>query len=361
MAYTTIDDPSAYFHTQLYTGNGNSTHAITNNANAGNFKPDWLWIKQRSQSGRNHSLWDSSRGTTKRLISNNADAEETQAGDQKTFDTNGFTVGGGSITNENSQTFVAWQWKCNGGTSSTNSSGSINSGVQVNTTAGFSIVLYPGNETAGATVGHGFSSAPDVVIIKRRTGGTGYWIVNSNNLDAQGTTGGSPDAPRNMYFNSTDNAQSDKICQAINATTFTLSNSNSGNANTDDFVAYCFKEVKGYSKFGHYEGNGNNDGPFIYTGFKPAWLIVKASSGGANNWFIIDNKRDSYQNPFSDLILADESTAENADTPRGDLLSNGFKWRTNPAAFNGDGSSYFYMAFAESPFVSSAGVPTTAK
>ena len=181
MAYTTIDDPSVYFQTVLSTSTGSALTIDTG------FKPDWLWIKQRSQANRAHSLWDSSRGATKRLQSNTDGAEETQAGDQKTFDTNGFTVGGGSITNENSQTFVAWQWKCNGGTSSTNSSGSINSGVQINTTAGFSMVLYPGNETQDATVGHGLSYAPDLVLEKRRKGGTVYWIVNRNDLEAQGT------------------------------------------------------------------------------------------------------------------------------------------------------------------------------
>ena len=359
MAYTTIDDPSVYFQTKVYTGNSADGTAHTNDGNA-NLQPDFAWVKRRSPA-QDNVLFDSTRGPTKNLRSNTDAVESTNSNFLQSFNTDGFTVGTSARVNNNGDSYAAWQWKCNGGTTSTNSSGSINSNVQVNTTAGFSIVLYPGNETAGATVGHGFSSAPDVIIGKRRNGATGYWIVSSNNLDAQGTTGGSPDAPRNMYFNTTDNAQSDKICQAINATTFTISSSNAMDANTNDFIAYCFKEVKGYSKFGHYIGNGDNDGAFIYTGFKPAWLMVKASSGGANNWFIIDNKRDSYQNPFSDLMLVDETTAENADTPRGDLLSNGFKWRTNPAAFNGNGSSYFYMAFAESPFVSSAGVPTTAK
>ena len=359
MAYTTIDDSSVYFQTKVYTGNGADGTAHTNDGNA-NLQPDFAWIKRRSPA-QDNVLFDSSRGPTKNLRSNTDAAESTNSNFLQSFNTDGFTVGTSARVNNNGDSYVAWQWKCNGGTTASNSNGTITSTVQINTTAGFSIVLYTGNETSGATVGHGFSSAPDVVIIKRRVG-SGYWIVNSNDLDTQGTTGGTPDAPRNLYFNTTDQAQSDKICQAINATTFTISNSNSSNANNDAFLAYCFKEVKGYSKFGHYIGNGQNDGPFIYTGFKPAWLLVKVSGGvGANNWFIIDNKRDTYQNPFSDLMLVDETTAENADTPRGDFLSNGFKWQVYPNAFNAGDGQYFYMAFAESPFVSSAGVPTTAK
>jgi hypothetical protein len=298
-------------------------------------------------------------------MSDSTDAEVTNnsRGYVSAFGTDGFTVGAGSAgsdqVNTNGQNYVAWQWKCNGGTTSSNSNGSITSTVQVNTTAGFSIVLYTGNETSGATVGHGFSSAPDVVIGKRRVG-TGYWIVSSNDLDAQGTTGGSPDAPRNMYFNSTDQAQSDKIVRAINATTFEISNSNSMNANTDAMVAYCFKKVQGYSHFGHYEGNGDDDGPFVYTGFKPAYLMIKRSDG-ANSWYIFDNKRDDYQNPVSDILESNDPAAENANTPRLDYTANGFKMRVSPNALNADGATYFYMAFAESPFVSSAGVPTTAK
>ena len=362
--YTTIDDPTVYFHTQLYTGTG-SLNSVTNDASSGNFKPDFLWIKNRS-AGWSNILFDSSRGTGKSMMSDSTDAEVTNnsRGYVSAFNTDGFTVGAGSAgsdqVNTNGQNYVGWQWKCNGGTTASNSDGSITSTVQVNTTAGFSIVLYTGNATVDATVGHGFSSAPDVVIVKRRSGGTGYWIVSSNDLDEQGTTGGSPDAPRNMYLNDTAAAQSDKVIRAINATTVSLQSQSSANSNGDNYVLYNFKKVQGYSDFGHYAGNGNDAGPFVYTGFKPAYLMIKRADT-SNSWYIFDNKRDDYQNPVSDILEANDPAAENADTPRLDYSANGFKLRVSPNALNASGGVYFYMAFAESPFVSSAGVPTTAK
>ena len=359
--YTTINDPSAFFQTQTYTGNGSSGLAITNTGNS-NLQPDWVWIKQRANTGNNsNGLWDSSRGANKRLLSDTADAEETQT-NFTSFNSDGFTVDTGNIVNANSGTYVAWQWKCNGGTTSSNSSGSITSTVQVNTTSGFSIVLYTGNATEDATVGHGFSSAPDVVITKRRSGGTGYWIVSSNDLDAQGTTGGSPDSPRNLYLNDTAAAQSDRIIRQINATTLNLQSAASANSNGDNYVLYCFKEVQGYSKFGHYEGNGNADGAYIYTGFKPAWIMIKRTDS-TNNWNIFDNKRD-VDNQVGNVLyanLSDEEGADAAHSSANDFLSNGFKLRETGNATNGSGASYVYMAFAQSPFVSSKGVPVTAR
>ena len=359
MAYTTIDDPSAYFHTQLYNGNGASTHAITNNANSGNFKPDWLWIKQRSQGSRDNNLYDSSRGNSQRLISNSTGAEETQTGNQKTFDTNGFTVGGGNIVNENGQTHVAWQWKCNGGTTATNTDGATNgynTTVQANQTAGFSIVQWNAAFDQGNgryNLGHGLGKMADFIIIKNRAA-TGDWYVHHKDIDDN-------DYLRLNLDDATSNtgARYTFYRPAFTTSIFNVDYNNIVTQN-ENYVAYVFATIQGYSKFGKYEGNGDNDGPFINTGFKPAWLIIKRLDA-TNNWFIIDTKRDTYQNPFSDLLLADENGAENADTPRGDLLSNGFKWRTNPAAFNASGGQYIYAAFAESPFVSSAGVPTTAK
>ena len=358
--YTTINDPSAYFHIQLYNGNGGA-NTITNNANAGNFQPDWTWIKERGGSS-SHQLFDSSRGD-KVLYSDSAVAEDTT--NYFTENTNGFTLGANNGVNENGIANVAWQWKCNAGTTASNSSGSITSTVQINTTAGFSMVLYTGNETEDATVGHGFSSAPDVVIVKRRSGGTGYWIVNSNDLDAQGTTGGSPNSPRNLYLNSNDAAQSDRIIRQINATTVSLQSGNSANANTDNFILYCFKEVQGYSKFGHYEGNGSADGPFVYTGFQPSWLLLKASAGTTQNWQLFDIKRNSSTpipeigNPRVRTLSPSVSNSETGDYMV-DFYATGFKIKDNDAAWNGDGNTYFYMAFADKPHVSSTGVPTTA-
>jgi hypothetical protein len=363
--YTTINDPSAFFQIATYTGNGGA-NTITNDGNA-NLQADWLWFKERSSSSSHH-IFDTSRGvggSGKALYTNNTDAESADTA-LTSVNTDGFTLANTGGFNENGQTNVCWQWKCNGGTTSSNSSGSITSTVQVNTTSGFSIVLYTGNETEDATVGHGFSSAPDIVITKRRSGGTGYWIVSSNDLDAQGTTGGSPDSPRNLYLNDTAAAQSDRIIRQINATTVNLQSAASANSNGDNYVLYCFKEVQGYSKFGHYEGNGNADGPFVYTGFKPSWLLVKASAGTTQNWQLWDVKRNSSTpvpeigNPRVRTLSPSVNNSETGDYDV-DFYATGFKIRDTDGAWNGDGNTYFYMAFAESPFVSSTGVPTTAK
>ena len=362
MAYTTINDSSAHFQIKLYTGNGSSGTAHTNDGNA-NLQPDYVWIKNRSTATDNVNF-DSSRGATKNVRSNTDAAESTNSNFLQAFSTDGFTVGDSARVNTNGDNYVAWQWKANGGTTVSNSNGSITSTVQVNTTAGFSIVLYTGNETSGATVGHGLSGAPDVVIGKRRVG-TGYWIISSNNLDTNGTTGGSPDAPRNMYFNTQDAAQSDKIVRAINATTFEISNSNSMNANTDAMLAYCFKAIKGFSHFGHYRGNGNADGKFTYTGFKPAWVMIKKSSG-TGNWYIYDTERNgssgSNTNQAHKIVYANDTSAEVDNSDRGiDMISNGFKARNTLDNINLSNEEYFYMAFATHPFVSSAGIPVTAR
>jgi hypothetical protein len=362
MAYTTINDSSAHFQTKIYTGNGSSGTAHTNDGNA-NLQPDYVWIKNRSSSTDNVNF-DSSRGATKNVRSNTDAAESTNSNFLQAFSTDGFTVGDSARVNTNGNNYVAWQWKANGGTTVSNSNGSITSTVQANTTAGFSIVLYTGNETTGATVGHGLSGAPDVVIGKRRVG-TGYWIISSNNLDTNGTTGGSPDAPRNMYFNTQDAGQSDKIVRAINATTFEISNSNSMNANTDAMLAYCFKAIKGFSHFGHYRGNGNADGKFTYTGFKPAWVMIKKSSG-TGNWYIYDTERNgssgSNTNQAHKILYANDTSGEVDNSDRGiDMISNGFKARNTLDNVNLSGDEYFYMAFATHPFVSSAGIPVTAR
>ena len=356
MAYTTIDDPSAYFHTQLYTGNGASTRAITNDANAGNFKPDWLWIKQRSQASRSHSIWDSSRGATERLQPDITGAEETQGNDQKSFDTDGFTVGAGNITNESSETFVAWQWKANGGTTSSNTSGDITTTVQANTTAGFSIFTYTGTGTAGDTIGHGLGAVPSLFIIKRRSGTEDWVVYHHKNTSAPETD--------HLLLNTTD-ATSDSDTRfndtAPTSTLITLGNNAVVNASSSTYVGYAFAEKQGYSKFGSYTGNGNADGPFIYTGFKPAWVMVKeTTSGNTNDWNIYDSKRSVF-NPMDDILEANLTDAEGTGRADIDFLSNGFKQRNTHADSNRSSGTFIYMAFAEHPFVSSEGVPTTAR
>jgi len=358
MAYTTIDDPSAYFHTQLYTGNA-TARSITNDANAGDFQPDWLWIKVRNNAN-NHRLFDSSRGANLDLVSNLSQADSDSADRCTDFDSNGFSLGVNAEVNSNTHNIVAWQWKANGGTTASNTDGSITSTVQVDDDAGFSIVLYTGNETDNATIGHGLSAAPDVVIVKNRdTART--WLVGHSAY----VNGGSSE---NMRLNSTmavasaDNkAGSGWSRTAFGDSVFTVGNgvdgdyTSSTNNGSDAHVAYCFRSIQGYSKFGSYTGNGNVDGTFVYTGFKPAWVMCK-STASTSDWYIYDNKREGY-NVDNDHLLAN-STAVESTANEIDMLSNGFKLRiaTDPNV----AEAYIYMAFAEHPFVSSEGVPTTA-
>ncbi len=351
--YTTINDPSVYFHTQLYTGNATDGVNITNDANAGNFKPDWIWSKNRTRGADWHDVTASTRGVTKSLFSNTNSAESTQTGAVQAFLTDGFTIGDNPQVNRNANNYAAWQWKANGGTTSSNSSGSITSTVQANTTAGFSIVTYTGNNTSGATVGHGLGAAPDTIILKALGiadqnwfintpvgGGTGYMMLNQTNA-ASGSN--------SSVWNLT----------APTATVFTLGNSGGVNDSTT-YVAYCFKSIKGYSKMGNYTGNGNDNGPFIYTGFKPAFVMAKKTSG-TGQWFMWDDKRTPF-NVMNIRLLANTTAGDDTSNDnRIDFLSNGFKIRDNSTDFNNNSSDMFYMAFAQNPLVATNGVPTTAR
>jgi len=351
MAYTTIDDPSAHFHTQLYTGDGNATQAITNDANAGDFQPDWLWLKRRSDA-EHHMLADSSRGVGKRLRSNTTDAEDNNG--LTSFNTDGFTTLSSAVWNASSETYVAWQWKANGGSTSSNTDGDITSTVQVNATAKFSILTYTGNATDGNTVGHGLGVKPDVIIVKGNHGdynwnnrytaleslGNGYVL----HLDLDGGT-----------WNETNKFTTTAPTTAV----FSLGNHGTNISGTAH-VAYCWAEVQGFSKFGSYTGNGDSDGTFVYTGFKPAWLMVKRTDD-AGEWSIYDTARKTFN--VGDLRLnAETNAAEDTHAVNyHDILSNGFKMRNTDAARNGSGNTYIYAAFAESPFVTSGGVPCTAR
>ena len=349
MAYTTIDDPSAYFQTALYTGNGTSTNAITNDGNS-DLQPDWLWLKARSILA-DHIVFDSNRGTNKRISTNTTGAEETQAF-YSSFDSDGFTLGDSNANvNQSGATYVNWQWKANGGTTSSNTDGTITSTVQANTTAGFSIVQYVGNGSSGATFGHGLGVAPEVVILKNRDTARS-WFVGHLSLGfnfithLNQTTASDEDS---VYWNNT----------APSSTVVTLGNNEGGNENTNNFVAYCFKEIQGYSKFGSYKGTGNADGPFIYTGFKPAWVMIRRTDA-VENWIMLDNKREPF-NVVTKRLYADTSGAESTSGTRMDFVSNGFKLRQSVGDINTSSGTYIYMAFAESPFVSSESAPTTAR
>ena len=350
MAYTTIDDPSAYFHTQLYTGNGSSGLSITNDANAGDFQADWLWIKPRSASD-NNVVFDSSRGEDKQLKTNGTDAEDTHSPARVTFESDGFdldTTDGNY--NGNGTTYVAWQWKANGGTTTTNSNGNIDTTVQANTTAGFSIAQWEGANST-ATLGHGLGAVPELIISKciDTSQEWGVYHKDVGNDDYLHLNESAAEQDNAAYWNDT----------TPTSTVWSVGNSGPTNDNGDTMIAYVFTPIQGYSKFGSYTGNANADGPFIYTGFKPAWVLVKVITGSNRDWRMIDNKRDTYNLSTTEL-KPNSNAAETTSGMQLDLLSNGFKVRTSSTSCN-DSETYIYMAFAEHPFVSSKGVPVTAR
>jgi len=354
MAYTTIDDPSAYFQTMIYTGNG-AVRSLTNDGNS-NLQPDWIWIKRRDASG-NHMSIDSTRGVTKVVYPHIANLEETLSNRVTSFDSDGYSTAN-EDANTNTGTFVAWQWKANAGTTSSNSNGDITSTVQASSTAGFSIVTYTASTTAGDTVGHGLSSQPEMIMVKKRAGGDAYgWGVwhtglsNNNGTKQLILDTSAAEATQDMF--------NDAIFPSDSATVFATGQNNHTNFPSGaTYVAYCFNPVKGYSKFGSYKGNNNASGPFVYTGFKPAWLMIKRTDS-SEGWHIVDHKRDVNEN--NARLQAETNGGEDTSEDGLDMLSNGFKIKTTWAGFNADGGSYIYMVVAEHPFVSSKGVPTTAR
>jgi len=344
MAYTTIDNPELYFQTKLYAGTGGNSHAITFDGSE-NMQPDWVWIKARNSNS--HRLTDSVRGVTKILYSDLNYAEVTDADTIQSFDTDGFTIDDDADTNGSGINFASWNWKA-GGSASSNSNGSITSSVSASTDAGFSIVSWTGNGST-ATIGHGLGSAPKVVIIKSRDNAHA-WFLGHESL---GWT-------KYMTLENDNAINDDVIWNDTDPTSnvFSVGSYSSTNGSGVKFIGYCFAEKKGYSKFGSFVGNGSNDGVFCFLGFKPAMVIYKKTSG-TENWFIHDNKRQGF-NPDNELLFPDLSNAEGT-VNRIDLLSNGFKARTSDGGINGSGATYIYMAFAESPFVTSTGIPTTAR
>jgi hypothetical protein len=326
----TIKLPNKHFDTLLYTGDGQNNRTV----NGLSFQPDWLWLKARDATS-DHGLWDAIRGVTKRLVSNNTNTEGTVP--IGSFDNDGFTFATEMYYNANSSSHVAWCWNA-GGSTVTNNDGSLSAQVRANTTAGFSIGTYTAQSSGSATVGHGLGVAPDVVITKSRTSASNWysyhqaigqdgWILLDSNGAA--TTGNS------AVWN-----------PAPTSSVFTYG---SGLVNQGDIVFYAFSEVAGYSKFGSYTGNGNADGTFVYTGFRPAVVILKRTNSAAA-WIIHDNKRAGF-NQHNDYLQPDDNTAE-SDGSGGtlDLLSNGFKLRSTPGTHNGSGDTFIYLAFAESPF-----------
>jgi len=343
MSYTNgLDKPTDYFNTKLYTGDGTDGRGITGVG----FQPDWVWIKQRNGTFY-HRVFDVIRGVEKELYPNDTGAEVTDNRTLQSFDTDGFTLGTFSGTNGSGNTFASWNWLA-GGTASSNTDGSITSNVSANTTSGFSIVTWTGSG-ANATIGHGIDT-PKMIIVKCRS--TDYhWPVyhhKNGNGNVQYLNLTNASASGSGFWNSTTPTSS----------VFSVGTDNAVNQSGETYIAYCFQEKKGFSKFGSYTGNGNADGTFIYTGFKPAFVIIKGSSG-ITNWTMYDNKRDPF-NTTTQNLRPNTSGAETTDHDI-DMLSNGFKHRGSGSGGNGSGISYIYMAFAENPFVTSSGIPTCAR
>jgi len=348
-AYTTIDDPSAYFKVQLYTGNGTAIgsggNAITFNDTDTDMQPDLVWIKGRDASAPDHFLFDVIRGVTNSIRSNVPSATYTESELLTAFGSDGFTVGSNPNVNTNTENFVSWCWKA-GGSASANSVGSTASSVSANTTSGFSIVKYT-NPSSGSpfTVGHSIGAAPKLVIIKNLSTSQTWGVWHLGIATGQ-----------YLRLDDTAAAASANLVTATSSTTFSTYQDHHSTGN--ELIAYCFAPIQGFSKFGSYEGNNNADGTFVFCGFRPAFVLYK-NYEITENWNINDSKRSGY-NPDNAYLFSNLSNAE-SDIERIDLLSNGFKLRTTDDEQNGTGYDFIYAAFAEAPLVNSNGVPCNAR
>ena len=348
MAYTTINKSTDHFNTKLYTGTGSS-----NSFTGVGFQPDWVWLKRRDAT-TDHELYDAVRGVQKEIGSNTTAAETSDPSFLTAFDSDGFTLGNHGGINNNGNTYVSWNWKANGA-GSANTDGSINTtATSANTTSGFSIVKYTGTGS-NATIGHGLGVAPKMIIVKNLTDARSWGVYHASlgatkgiDLDGNGAAG-----TASSYWNDTEPT----------TTVFSIGTANNTGA-AQTYVAYCFAEKTGFSKFGSYLGNGNADGPFVYTGFKPAFVLIKKATGSADSWFINDNKRSSSGgfNENSYYIRPNENATEGTSSSLAiDILSNGVKIRNTDTAYNNDNSTYIYMTFAEAPLVGSNNIPCTAR
>ena len=329
MAYTTIKKPSDYFETTTYTGGATDVSSLS-------FQPDLVWAKKRD-GAEAHGLFDSVRGALKALKPNADNAEATRSGSLTSFDSDGWSMGGSDgIISSSGYNYVGWSWKAGTtGSGTTNANKSYN--YSVNTTSGFSIIKYTGSGASGHEIPHGLSATPKFIITKRLES-TQDWIVYSaaipgNYVKLNSTTA----AFSYTYITSTDNTE------------YTIGVGGADINNADEtYIAYCFAEKQGYSKFGSYTGNGSTDGTFVYTGFKPAFVICKRTNS-TGNWIMFDSKRDGF-NSQNDNLYTNTTTAEQSDGAL-DIFSNGFKCTVTGTDVNGSGSSYIYMAFAEQPLV----------
>ena len=343
MAYTTINKSSSFQNQVLYTGNG-STQSVTGVG----FQPDFTWCKQRNTT-RNHGLFDAVRGVTKILYSNDNATQGTAATSLTSFNSDGFSCGGETETNQNGGTYVAWNWKAGGGQGSSNTDGSINTTyTSVNTTSGFSISSYTGTGS-NATVGHGLGAVPKMIIVKETIGSANDWTVYHvtqgsttrgilNEINAWGS---------NTAWNNTTPTSS----------VFSIGSGSVTNRSGSTYTAYCFADIEGFSKMGSYVGNGNADGPFVYTGFKPAFVMAKKTTA-TGGWQLRDNKRTPTGNLTNNLMYANATSAEQT-TDGVDFLSNGWKLRNSAGDSNASGDTYIYMAFGQT-LVGTNNIPNNA-
>ena len=355
--YTAIDDPEAYFQTVIYTGNGSANNAITLPADT-DMQPDLVWIKNRETTDV-HCLFDAVRGATKFISSNNTAAETTDADTLDSFTSDGFQVDADDKVNTNTEDYVSWNWKA--GTSFTNdasatSVGNTDSSGSASSTAGFSISTYAGvGSSLDIQVKHGLGVAPAVMIVKNLSSDS--WAVYHHKNTS---------APETDYLKldttaaTTDDADAAEtwLDTAPTSAIFTAGDFSATNRATDNHVGYFWNEVQGFSKFGSYKGNNNANGPFVYLGFRPAYLVLKRIESSGGEWLCWDNKRTTFNEMTKALALNDNLVEDT--TKEMDFLSNGFKIRTTDTNYNA-AEEYVYMAFAEAPFVNSNGVPCNAR
>ena len=364
MAYTTIDDPSAHFQIATWTGNATARN-ITNDGNS-DLQPDFIWMK--CMDSNTAHIWQlSNLGVTKYFRCNVTSAIGTASSLISSFNSDGFGITNNSSNNVDTEKNVAWQWKANGNSTSSNTDGDITSTIQTNSTAGFTMGTYTGNGSDNQTIGHGLGAAPDWIIVKRKDTAAA-WLVWHR---AQ-----SVNHVLRFYVNTETDSASGRVSGRTSnsrgtSSIFTVYQGSSAydncNINGDEYIFWAWKEVQGYSKFGKYTGNGSGtndgtfDGPFVYTGFKPAWLMIKRYDGGSEDWNIFDNKRQTY-NYNQKKLYANQSAPDSGNVYDAvDFLSNGFKIRTGRGGTNTNGGNYVYMAFAENPFVTSTGIMGTAR
>ena len=342
MAFTTINNGSLFMNPKIYTGNG-GTQTITGVG----FQPDFTYVKSRTNT---ESPWimDAVQGVTKANFTSGNTAEQSVSTGITAWNSDGFALGNNTAWNQNSQNFVSWNWKANGA-GSANTDGYLASTVSVNTTSGFSIVKYLGNGSAN-TVGHGLGVVPKMIIVKNLNT-TDSWFVYHVSLGAS----------NQLKLNETEASSANQGAWNNTSPTsalFTVGNSEATGGNGRNMIAYCFADVQGFSKMGSYVGNGNADGTFVYTGFKPAFVMIKRTDT-TQDWYMLDNKRNTF-NPVDKYLLANANDAETTFTIP-DFLSNGFKLRTTGGGTNASGGSYIYMAFAEAPIVGTNNIPANAR